>query len=63
MEDRAYYRVSYCMAKERLTVTIEPEIYEWLKTESEKELRTVSNFVEYVLYQAMQENKASKKQK
>jgi hypothetical protein len=47
------------MAKERLTVTIEPEILEWIQEESAKDLRTVSNFVEFILHQAMQEKKAN----
>lgn len=51
------------MAKVRLTVNVEEEIHEWLKEESDKDLRTVSNYIEYVLYQAMQESRATKEKK
>jgi hypothetical protein len=59
MEERTQYRLKENMAKERLTVTIEPEILEWIQEESAKDLRTVSNFVEFILHQAMQEKKAN----
>lgn len=42
------------MAKERLNVTIESDVYEWVQSKSAKERRTISNFVEYVLWLAME---------
>jgi hypothetical protein len=42
------------MTKERLNITVESDVYEWVQKKSDKERRTVSNFVEYVLWLAME---------
>ncbi|WP_171971678.1 hypothetical protein [[Limnothrix rosea] IAM M-220] len=45
------------MAKVRLTINIEEEIHKWIQEEANKDLRTTSNYIEFVLYQAMLKSK------
>lgn len=46
------------MARERLTVSLDTEVYEYLAKRAEKEVRTIPNLIEFLCVQEMERQKS-----
>lgn len=43
--------------KPRISISLDEEVIQWLSERAEKEVRSVSNFVEYLVIREMQDEK------
>ena len=47
--------------KPRVSVSLDKEVYEWLEERAKREVRTISNLVEFFVVREMQSEKSEKK--
>ncbi|WP_013335024.1 hypothetical protein [Gloeothece verrucosa] len=49
------------VARPKVTVYFNPDVYEWLNAKAEREIRSIANCVEYLVTKAKEQEEASQK--
>jgi hypothetical protein len=49
------------MAKQRLSISLEDDLYQWLTEKAEDDVRSISNLVEFIVKREMEREKGLRK--